>query len=1230
MQYIKTSPQAIIDKQDEQGSNNRSALFAASLTLGGTLFTASQFSSRYKTGNNKYFYFLNQNVETGTFNQFRDSGKYTGGDVIIESLRRFEEYSPAKIFRTFQLSHLLMPFTAKQDITMHFNAEHINRNIHYYNAILEKYGSTGVTENILQNGLVLKNSAIYEADEYGQAILSKKVFNSARLVSTEFLLPKLSDDMSETPPNYVNKIFENYQNIVGAQFNRKNKDGTYNPFSFIAARSDAELHMDYTVRSFARTAFQRGLKTIDYPFAFMEEYAEGFPRAHDFIKKLRVGLGTNGDYTMSIRKSILEMGKNAIKIGGFGALTYAVTDHLVRNFSPQDSYFSNGIIAGLANIYGAAHIAYAENISDHFQQLKEKQEDIAPGSTKLTTMLGLPGTFALGGAMAAYGKFIYDASRNGFEAATTAHLEKKAFSIAGRNLFSGGRLGRWTKIGAAIGLGLELPFLPGALLTGKSSEELKQEYNEGKEVPVYKNRFWLGGGGEYNDGKVKYFRPSLVFLAKNDSNTKGQYGDYETAASVNPLLHPFDYLRNPYKSEELTSDQSPYPVWGMDTSYATFLGKAFEKTIGQIIKPDKLSPQFQEALKSGEITLDKDGNVIYNYKATDNEKSLIDSGMMTPYQSSTLDYDTESAKWSYNALKDFIGIKGFAISELEDMFGFDTSSLDNISLARSGQSNNLARNFSELELGGALGFGEAQRRYVPTNSGSIIDRANPLKNNMPDWLPNSPDSFYIDFLTGDPYSKVDMGFARLPGKGYLDLHPDAVDENGDYKDVYKYKILSDVALGSDEYYQYKNLEDSRAAKGLMDDAEYSIYVETQKQAERRSQNKVFYERKSDEELKNLGTLQSAMSTYWEFLTHDLSEPAYEKLSIIRPSSKFIHQRTAIEDYETTQVNTGDAGMWQKPFEHYISPFLSQVGSELGLERVPEKTEERREVDEYFDKLQYVKYRRLYKEAIADGDRKQAAEYKKRYQRTMEGSLASGLDNKYELINSFIALPKRERDYFASFVNTDNQEDRQKIISMVPESVGKLYNELWKRKDIISDAYDPKSGTVDQNKLKSEMVNLLQEENSELVENNKKEYDVYIHNKSLQAQGTFSEYLADIDSSSYIENTTGMPDQNFVGWDPRIDLNDVKLRTISLGKQDLFEYGFYDQDMDRLRRISAITNETQVTTQLSKIVNDTYKAKKVSEHLRFELIKNNINPTDIRVKQRYGDSRITINTRDDNG
>jgi hypothetical protein len=71
---------------------------------------------------------------------------------------------------------------------------------------------------------------------------------------------------------------------------------------------------------------------------------------------------------------------------------------------------------------------------------------------------------------------------------------------------------------------------------------------------------------------------------------------------------------------------------------------------------------------------------------------------------------------------------------------------------------------------------------------------------MPSWLPG--DDYMTNFKVGDPYVRIDDGYARLPGAGYEALHPELKGMNSEeYPDIHKLRILSDVAPYSREYNQ---------------------------------------------------------------------------------------------------------------------------------------------------------------------------------------------------------------------------------------------------------------------------------------------------------------------------------------------------------------------------------------------------------------------------------------------
>src|ERR1035441_8234824 len=124
------------------------------------------------------------------------------------------------------------------------------------------------------------------------------------------------------------------------------------------------------------------------------------------------------------------------------------------------------------------------------------------------------------------------------------------------------------------------------------------------------------------------------------------------------------------------------------------------------------------------------------------------------------------------------------------------------------QMTDISRRYYERELGAGLGpspslkehfgYSEPLRRFI--QRASFEPQANEIPNTMPSWLPG--DDYMTNFKVGDPYVRVDDGYARLPGAGYEALHPELKGLNPEeYPDIHKLRILSDVAPYSREYNQ---------------------------------------------------------------------------------------------------------------------------------------------------------------------------------------------------------------------------------------------------------------------------------------------------------------------------------------------------------------------------------------------------------------------------------------------
>lgn len=119
-------------------------------------------------------------------------------------------------------------------------------------------------------------------------------------------------------------------------------------------------------------------------------------------------------------------------------------------------------------------------------------------------------------------------------------------------------------------------------------------------------------------------------------------------------------------------------------------------------------------------------------------------------------------------------------------------------LANANRMTSMSQRFWDESIGGAGGGPqEILRRFIPHRNRNVT-HVNPLMNDMPDWMP-------LRFRTGDPYSQIQKGSMRLPGRGYESLYDLNPDMYGAYGAFDRFKILADVAPYTDEYRLWRDI-----------------------------------------------------------------------------------------------------------------------------------------------------------------------------------------------------------------------------------------------------------------------------------------------------------------------------------------------------------------------------------------------------------------------------------------
>src|SRR5699024_8791913 len=142
-----------------------------------------------------------------------------------------------------------------------------------------------------------------------------------------------------------------------------------------------------------------------------------------------------GVYNEGTRESLKMLTKNLGTKSLIGYLGYQGINSFLDDVTPESSVWNDGITSGIAANYAKGRVGFARAWSDRFQGYKERQEEAAPESTSLLTLIGLPLAGAMAGANTAYFQRMYDTKTMGAEAAAQKHsVEKKFQGYLGQSL----------------------------------------------------------------------------------------------------------------------------------------------------------------------------------------------------------------------------------------------------------------------------------------------------------------------------------------------------------------------------------------------------------------------------------------------------------------------------------------------------------------------------------------------------------------------------------------------------------------------------------------------------------------------------------------------------------------------------------------------------------------------------------------------------------------------------
>jgi hypothetical protein len=266
-------------------------------------------------------------------------------------------------------------------------------------------------------------------------------------------------------------------------------------------------------------------------------------------------------------------------------------------------------------------------------------------------------------------------------------------------------------------------------------------------------------------------------------------------------------------------------------------------------------------------------------------------------------------------------------------------------------------------------------------------------------------------------------------------------------------------------------------------------------------------------------------------------------------TRFLHYRSPLEEYERIRVYGRDAAFWEHPMRDFVEPWTSTLASSdslsegatrggffgallrgpsglvmgslagsvygggrdvLGMQSgVPGPVESKRELESYFDKLEYIKATRLYNLTGNPDFQRKAGE-------TLAGLNPLGMSTE-GWTSMYRSLPYAERPFFNAFMRTQDPDERQRIMDLAPDDIGNLLQVRWGIED----------GTRDHRAL-----------------------------HDFRESQNVSKFIGE----------EGIPEVGWGGWAPGVRMDDIKLKSAEYEGFDAHDFGLGWKD--QMRRMEA--------------------------------------------------------------
>lgn len=662
-------------------------------------------------------------------------------------------------------------------------------------------------------------------------------------------------------------------------------------------------------------------------------------------------------------------------------------------------------------------------------------------------------------------------------------------------------------------------------------EQLEKIYSGEEKIPVKSGRWWEFGRSPWEGGKTKYYKQHWYPLMMSRYREKGGLYPSEDWKWQNHWLigRLTGNKVDPYAWEKEYAEKRPYPITTGAFEDVPIIGPSLQATLGRFIKPRKLMHTEAWVGEGGKLVQQPDTSerirrVPTNAAERLGLKSIPRGGMGEVVSPQSIKNLLGEQQYRFT---EWFGLPGFIMQETYKGITGKESAFETARLQSPERATGFERNYWDRELGGLVGTTEIFRRFFPHRRRQVQEY-NPIPNLMgkeQPWLPGP--EYFIDFKHGDPFTKIQLGEARLPGEGYEALNELHSNIPGVYDAMDRFLILADVAPYSDQFKHYRAIVNMWQKGGVLDEKWTGKKEQALRQREDVMQRYEFTPRRfgrikdiveesltedntQKKEGRDYNAIERAIGGAWEATTHTAANVPIPAASWM--TSKLLAHRTPIEHYERYQVFGRESAFWNQPVRDFTNVYATEAAGKVLPNRIPADVQKRRELEEYFDRLKYVKYRQLESLSEEKGDPDLAKVFSKKQQETMFGVNPFG-----SWSNLYRAMPRRERDYFQEFRQADVRE-RGRIKQLVSKDMARLYEAQWGMEDLKA-GREPSTQRAARN--------------------------------------------TDADLSEFFMNKH-LPGPNWIGWHPDINLDKVKLKVVKNEGQDIHDFNLWESQEREMR------------------------------------------------------------------